>query len=85
MEVNRTVNAVGYVGWGGDKVPIGWPFAEQWVTLRLDDRTLQVLDEQRVLKAPPPHQPERPTPLLLPRSRRTRHAPTTPTELTRHQ
>jgi hypothetical protein len=52
MEVNRTVNAVGYVGWGGDKVPIGWPFAEQRVTLRLDDRTLQVLDEQRVLKAP---------------------------------
>lgn len=27
VEVDRTVNAVGYVGLGGDKVLIGWPFA----------------------------------------------------------
>ncbi|MFC4611103.1 IS481 family transposase [Streptomyces maoxianensis] len=51
VEVDRTVNAVGYVGLGGDKVLIGWPFAGQRVTLRLDGRVLQVLDEQRVLKA----------------------------------
>ncbi|MFJ8114087.1 IS481 family transposase [Streptomyces sp. NPDC096132] len=51
VEVDRTVNAVGYVGLGGDKVLIGWPFAGQRVTLRLDGRILQVLDEQRVLKA----------------------------------
>ncbi|MER5540885.1 integrase core domain-containing protein, partial [Streptomyces mirabilis] len=51
MEVDRTVNAVGYVGLGGDKVLIGWPFAGQRVTLRLDGRILQVLDDQRVLKA----------------------------------
>ncbi|SBT92425.1 Transposase InsO and inactivated derivatives [Streptomyces sp. DI166] len=50
VEVDRTVNAVGYVGLGGDKVLIGWPFAGQRVTLRLDGRVLQVLDEQRVLK-----------------------------------
>lgn len=51
MEVDRAVNAVGYVGLGGDKVLIGWPFAGQRVTLRLDGRILQVLDDQRVLKA----------------------------------
>lgn len=51
VEVDRTVNAVGYVGLGGDKVLIGWPFAGQRVTLRLDGQILQVLDEQRVLKA----------------------------------
>ena len=51
VEVDRTVNAVGYVGLGGDKVLIGWPFAGQRVTLRLDGKVLQVLDEQRVLKA----------------------------------
>ncbi len=51
VEVDRTVNAVGYVGLGGDKVLIGWPFAGQRVTLRLDGRILQVLDEQRGLKA----------------------------------
>ncbi|NEA73819.1 IS481 family transposase [Streptomyces sp. SID13588] len=51
VEVDRTVNAVGYVGLGGDKVLIGWPFAGQRVTLRLDGRVLQVLDEQRVLQA----------------------------------
>ncbi|MFD8159856.1 IS481 family transposase [Streptomyces malaysiensis] len=51
VEVDRTVNAVGYVGLGGDKVLIGWPFAGQRVTLRLDGRVLQVLDERRVLKA----------------------------------
>ncbi|MFE5816953.1 IS481 family transposase [Streptomyces sp. NPDC056479] len=51
VEVDRTVNAVGYVGLGGDKVLIGWPFAGQRVTLRLDGRVLQVLDEQRILKA----------------------------------
>ncbi|MEU0438148.1 IS481 family transposase, partial [Streptomyces sp. NPDC006290] len=51
VEVDRTVNAVGYVGLGGDKVLIGWPFAGQRVTLRLDGRILQVLDEQRVLQA----------------------------------
>ncbi|WP_405971376.1 IS481 family transposase [Streptomyces sp. NBC_00988] len=51
VEVDRTVNAVGYVGLGGDKVLIGWPFAGQRVTLRLDGRVLQVLDGQRVLKA----------------------------------
>lgn len=51
VEVDRTVNAVGYVGLGGDKVLIGWPFAGQRVTLRLDGRVLQVLDEQRTLQA----------------------------------
>ncbi|MGA5711355.1 IS481 family transposase [Streptomyces cellulosae] len=51
VEVDRTVNAVGYVGLGGDKVLIGWPFAGQRVTLRLDGKVLQVLSEQRVLKA----------------------------------
>ncbi|MGI5196304.1 IS481 family transposase [Streptomyces sp. CA-288835] len=51
VEVDRTVNAVGYVGLGGDKVLIGWPFAGQRVTLRLDGKVLQVLDEQRVLQA----------------------------------
>jgi hypothetical protein len=51
VEVDRTVNAVGYVGLGGDKVLIGWPFAGQRVTLRLDGRILQVLDGQRVLQA----------------------------------
>lgn len=51
VEVDRTVNAVGYVGLGGDKVLIGWPFAGQRVTLRLDGRVLQVLNEQRVLQA----------------------------------
>ncbi|GHA93816.1 hypothetical protein GCM10010330_54830 [Streptomyces tendae] len=51
MEVDRTVNAVGYVGLGGDKVLVGWPFAGQRVTLRLDGKVLQVLDEQRVLQA----------------------------------
>ena len=51
VEVDRTVNAVGYVGLGGDKVLIGWPFAGQRVTLRLDGRVLQVLDEHRILKA----------------------------------
>lgn len=51
VEVDRTVNAVGYVGLAGDKVLIGWPFAGQRVTLRLGGRILQVLDEQRVLKA----------------------------------
>ena len=49
--MDRTVNAVGYVGLGGDKVLIGWPFAGQRVTLRVDGRVLQVLDEQRILKA----------------------------------
>lgn len=51
VEVDRTVNAVGYVGLGGDKVLIGWPFAGQRVTLRLDGKVLQVLNEQRVLQA----------------------------------
>ncbi|MGA5123066.1 IS481 family transposase [Streptomyces pseudogriseolus] len=51
VEVDRTVNAVGYVGLGGDKVLVGWPFAGQRVTLRLDGKVLQVLDEQRVLQA----------------------------------
>ncbi|MEV6297281.1 IS481 family transposase [Streptomyces sp. NPDC051896] len=51
VEVDRTVNAVGYVGLGGDKVLIGWPFAGQRVTLRLDGKVLQVLDERRVLQA----------------------------------
>jgi len=51
VEVDRTVNAVGYVGLGGDKVLIGWPFAGQRVTLRLDGKVLQVLSEQRVLQA----------------------------------
>ncbi|MGY4903214.1 IS481 family transposase [Streptomyces sp. 900116325] len=51
VEVDRTVNAVGYIGLGGDKVLIGWPFAGQRVTLRLDGKVLQVLDEQRVLQA----------------------------------
>ncbi|MEU1014042.1 IS481 family transposase [Streptomyces sp. NPDC005890] len=51
VEVDRTVNAVGYVGLGGDKVLIGWPFAGQRVTLRLDGKVLQILDEQRVLQA----------------------------------
>lgn len=51
VEVDRTVNAVGYVGLDGDKVLIGWPFAGQRVILRLDGRVLQVLDEQKVLKA----------------------------------
>ncbi|MFC8142977.1 IS481 family transposase [Streptomyces paradoxus] len=51
VEVDRTVNAVGYVGLGGDKVLIGWPFAGQRVTLRLDGKVLQVLDEQRMLQA----------------------------------
>lgn len=51
VEVDRTVNAVGYVGLGGDKVLIGWPFAGQRVTLRLDGKVLQVLDGQRVLQA----------------------------------
>lgn len=51
VEVDRSVNAVGYVGLGGDKVLIGWPFAGQRVTLRLDGNVLQVLDEQRVLQA----------------------------------
>ncbi|MEU1418080.1 IS481 family transposase [Streptomyces sp. NPDC005731] len=51
VEVDRTVNAVGYVGLGGDKVLIGWPFAGQRVTLRLDGKVLQVVDEQRVLQA----------------------------------
>ncbi|MFG2795071.1 IS481 family transposase [Streptomyces sp. NPDC048419] len=51
VEVDRTVNAVGYVGLGGDKILIGWSFAGQRVTLRLDGRILQVLDEQRVLQA----------------------------------
>lgn len=45
------MNAVGYVGLGGDKVLVGWPFAGQRVTLRLDGKVLQVLDEQRVLQA----------------------------------
>lgn len=51
VEVDRTVNAVGYVGLGGDKVLVGWPFAGQRVTLRLDGKVLQVLNEQRVLQA----------------------------------
>src|SRR5581483_890625 len=51
VEVDRTVNAVGFVGLGGDKHNIGWAFAGQRVTLRLDGRVLQVLDEQRVLQA----------------------------------
>ncbi|MFF9122411.1 IS481 family transposase [Streptomyces sp. NPDC014889] len=51
VEVDRTVNAVGYVGLAGDKVLVGWPFAGQRVTLRLDGKVLQVLDEQRVLQA----------------------------------
>ncbi|MFK0059745.1 IS481 family transposase [Streptomyces werraensis] len=51
VEVDRTVNAVGYVGLGGDKVLVGWPFAGQRVILRLDGKVLQVLDEQRVLQA----------------------------------
>ncbi len=51
VEVDRTVNAVGYVGLGGDKVLVGWSFAGQRVTLRLDGKVLQVLDEQRVLQA----------------------------------
>ncbi|WP_405911116.1 IS481 family transposase [Streptomyces sp. NBC_00828] len=51
VEVDRTVNAVGYVGLGGDKVLIGWPFAGQRITLRLDGQVLQVLDEQRILQA----------------------------------
>ncbi|WP_329550187.1 IS481 family transposase [Streptomyces sp. NBC_01356] len=51
VEVDRTVNSVGYVGLGGDKVLIGWPFAGQRVTLRLDGRVLQILDERRVLQA----------------------------------
>lgn len=51
VEVDRTVNAVGYVGSGGDKVLVGWPFAGQRVTLRLGGKVLQVLDEQRVLQA----------------------------------
>ncbi len=54
VEVDRTVDAVGYVGLGGDKVLVGWPFAGQRVTLRLDGKVLQVLDEQRVLQAPLP-------------------------------
>ncbi|MER5855797.1 IS481 family transposase [Streptomyces sp900105245] len=51
VEVDRTVNAVGYVGLGGDKVLVGWPFAGQRVTLRLDGKVLQILNEQRVLQA----------------------------------
>lgn len=79
VEVDRTVNAVGYVGLGGGKVLVGWPFAGQRVTLRLDGKVLQVLDEQRVLQATlasplPPSacsrlqggRPARPPPLLPP-------------------
>ncbi|MFI9241873.1 IS481 family transposase [Streptomyces sp. NPDC053086] len=51
VEVDRTVNALGYVGLGGDKVLVGWPFAGLRVTLRLDGKVLQVLNEQRVLQA----------------------------------
>ena len=49
--VVNTVNAVGYVSLGGDRCNIGWAFAGQRVTLRLDGTVLQVLDEQRVLRA----------------------------------
>ncbi len=79
VEVDRTVNAVGYVGLGGDKVLVGWPFAGQRVTLRLDGKVLQVLDEQRVLQATLPRplppsacgrlqggRPAGPSPLLPP-------------------
>lgn len=51
VEVDRTVNAVGYVGLGGDKVNIGWAFAGRRVTLRLDGTVMQVLDDHRVLLA----------------------------------
>ncbi|MEY9965401.1 hypothetical protein ABIA33_003443 [Streptacidiphilus sp. MAP12-16] len=51
VEVDRTVNAVGYVGLGGDKCSIGWAFAGQRVTLRLDGTVMQVLDEQRTPQA----------------------------------
>ncbi|MDX2650545.1 IS481 family transposase [Streptomyces sp. PA03-1a] len=51
VEVDRTVNPVGYVGLGGDKVNIGWAFAGQRVTLRLDGTVMQVLNEHRTLLA----------------------------------
>jgi len=51
VEVDRTVNPVGYVGLSGDKYNIGWAFAGQRVTLRLDGTLMQVLDESRVLLA----------------------------------
>ncbi|MBG0853701.1 IS481 family transposase [Streptomyces spinoverrucosus] len=51
VEVDRTVNPVGYIGLGGDRCNIGWAFAGQRVTLRLDGTVMQVLDEQRILLA----------------------------------
>jgi hypothetical protein len=51
VEVDRTVNAVGYVGLGGRNCNIGWAFAGQRVTLRLDGTVLKVLDEHRMLLA----------------------------------
>jgi hypothetical protein len=54
VAVDRTVNPVGYVGLGGDRCNIGWAFAGQRVTLRLDGTVMQVLDQQRVLLAARP-------------------------------
>ena len=51
VEVDRTVNPVGYVGLGGDKVNIGWAFTGRRVTLRLDGTLMQVLNDERVLLA----------------------------------
>lgn len=51
VEVDRTVNPVGYVGLGGDRCNIGWAFVGRRVTLRLDGTVMQVLDEQLVLLA----------------------------------
>jgi hypothetical protein len=46
-EVDRTVDLVGCIGLGGDRCGVGWAFAGQRVTLRLDGSVMQVLHQQR--------------------------------------
>jgi hypothetical protein len=49
IEVDRLVNACGQVGLAGVQHPIGYHLAGMRVTVRLDRRVMQILDDRRSL------------------------------------